>query len=210
MTVSAAGVSFRETMSGGFALGETDPSAGARRGAEEATPLVLRASLSIADVRVFVGDASHEGALDGTISFRPIAMAMPADSGRFRLFTKAADPTLKLMEYVVTFRHGNDAYCLSGAKEVRYGSPLRGWHDTTTLPCRLYAGTDPEGRVLGAGVLRISLLGFARQLLSFRAVNGDARGAKVRALAGFCRFFAGELLDSYLYPRAAQRYRGAR
>ena len=198
MTESSAGVSFRETMSGGFALGETDPVAGARRGARDATSLVLHASLSIADVRAFVSDASHTGTLDGTVSFQPLGSDMPADSGRFRLFTKTADPELKLMEYLVTFRHEGDAYCLSGAKEVRRGSPLRGWTDTTTLPCRLHAGTDPAGRVVGAGVLRISPLGFARQLLSFRTVNGSAPGAKARALGGFFRFFAGELLDSYL------------
>jgi hypothetical protein len=40
----------------------------------------------------------------------------------------------------------------------------------------------------------------AKQLLSFRAVNGATVGAQSRAFAAFFGFFTHELLDSYLWP----------
>ena len=101
---------FRETMSGGFALGESDPAAGARRGLRDATPLVLHATLSIADVRAFVSDATHTGTLAGTVSFPPLGSDLPVASGFFRLFTRTGDPALKLMQYVLVFQCGTDAY----------------------------------------------------------------------------------------------------
>ena len=195
-----AGLTFRETMTGGFALGESDPEHGARAGARDGTPLVLRVSLSIFSVKAFVADGEHTGVLDGSVSFTPIGVDLPASSGFFKLFTPTGDRSLKLMEYGMTFARGSDVYCLYGAKQVRRGSPLRGWRDTTTLPCRLHAGPDQAGPVVGAGIVRISPAGFASQLLSFRTVNGATLAAKARALAGFLAFFAGELADSYLRP----------
>lgn len=196
---SRAGVSFRETMSGGFALGETDPAAGARRGAREVTPLVLRASLSIADVDAFVRDTEHAGTIDGTVTFAPLGVDMAGNAGRFRLFVGTGDPELKRMEYVLTFHNDRERFCLEGAKEVRRGSPLRGWAETTTLRCRLHAGGDVSGPIVGAGVLRISFAGFVRQVLSFRTTS-NAPVAGAGALAAFLGFFAGELLDSYVWP----------
>jgi hypothetical protein len=190
-------------MAGGFALGEREPERGARVGERDGTRLVLRASLSIPCVKAFVADGDHAGSLDGNVSFGPIGSDLRSASGGFTLFAPTGDPSLKLMQYRLTFRRGTDQYCLHGAKQVRRGSPLRGWGDTTTLQCRLHAGIDATGPVIGAGILRISSIGFAKQLLSFRTVNGRTLGAKAQALGGFLAFFAGELVDSYLQRGSA-------
>jgi hypothetical protein len=58
-------------------------------------------------------------------------------------------------------------------------------------------GPDTEGPIAGAGILRISMGGFARQLLSFRTVNGSSARARTAAMLGFFSFFTRELLDSY-------------
>ena len=202
MTTAGAGVTFRETMAGGFALGETEPACGARLGTQAGTPLVLCVTLSIPSVPAFVDDAEHAGTLDGTVSFSPIGTDLQVESGFCKLFTPTDDPDLKLMQYRTTFRRGTETYCLDGAKQVRRGSPLRGWRDTTTLPCRLHAGGDNTGAVVGAGILRLGASSFAMQLLSFRTLNGRTIGAKARALTGFFAFFAGELLDTYVGMRS--------
>jgi hypothetical protein len=202
MTTVGAGVTFRETMSGGFALGETEPARGAQLGTQAGTLLVLHARLSIPSVRAFAEDAEHAGTLDGTVSFTPIGIELQTTAGFFKLFTATDDPNVKLMQYRMTFRRGTETYCLHGAKHVRRGSPLRGWSDTTTLACRLHRGADTSGAIVGAGILRINALSFAMQLLSFRTLNGRTIGAKARALTGFFVFFAGELLDTYVGMRS--------
>lgn len=198
MADAGAGITFRETMAGGFALGETDPSRGERAGAQAGTTLVLSVSLSIPSVRRFVRDAEHAGTLTGSVSVDPLGGGLPSDSGFFKLFTPTSDPAVKLMQYRMAFRVGSAAYCLHGVKEIRRGSPLRGWKDTTTLRCRLHSGADDSGEVVGAGVLRLGILSFAQQLLSFRAINAHRPGDGPRAFGGFLRFFAGELIESYL------------
>jgi len=198
MVTAGAGVTFREKMAGGFALGETEPARGAHAGIQAGTVLVLRATLSIPSVPAFAADAEHAGTLDGIVSFSPIGTDLRAESGFFKLFTATDDPNLKLMQYRTTFRRGGETYCLHGVKHVRRGSPLRGWSDTTTLFCRLHAGEDTTGAVVGAGILRLDAPSLAMQLLSFRTLNGSTIGAKARALTGFFVFFAGELLDTYV------------
>lgn len=198
MVTADAGVTFSETMSGGFALGETEPARGERLGRDAGTRLVLRAFLSIPSVQAFVADAEHTGTLDGRVTFAPVGTDLHAASGFFKLFTPTDDPLLKLMQYRMTFRRGAEMYCLHGAKHVRKGSPLRGWRDTTTMPCRLHGGEDATGAAIGAGILRLGPVSFARQLASFRTVNATTAAARAGALAQFVRFFARELLESYL------------
>ena len=166
--------------------------------AGRADVLVLRATLTIADVAGFVRDPEHRGTLDGSITFAPIGRAVPATAGWFKLFARSADPEVKLMVYRMTVARGTSVYTLHGEKQVRRGSVLRAWSDTTTLRCRLHAGGDDTAPVCGAGILRISVIGFARQLCSFRTVNGVAVGAKGRALARFFSFFSRELIESYV------------
>ena len=189
-----AGLTFSEVMAGKFSLDATDP----ERGASSATDrLVLRATLTIPGMDAFVRDPAHEGTLEGSVTFPRLGTALPLQGGRFNLFAPSGDPNLKLMVYRGTVVSGGRLYTLHGEKHVRRGSMLRGWPDTTTLRCRLHEGGDAEGPVAGAGILRIGIGGFARQLLSFRTVNGSSTRARTGAMLGFLSFFTRELLDSY-------------
>jgi cholesterol oxidase len=107
------------------------------------------------------------------------------------------------MVYRAIFEHAGAAYCLDGAKHVRRRSVLHSWTDTTTLHCRLHAGTDTSAPIVAAGILRLRALDFARQLFSFRTVKSPTFAAKAAALATFFTFFARELLDTYF--RRARR-----
>ncbi|WP_101832120.1 hypothetical protein [Frankia canadensis] len=101
---------------------------------------------------------------------------------------------------------------LNGFKVVRDDVGLDLWSDTTTLYTRIYAGhvglgpgadltTEPDARVVGAGILRIYPLDFLRQLTTFRADPAGLAG--LAGLARFARFFLGDLWRVYVpFPPA--------
>jgi len=196
---SQGGVAFSERMAGWFALGERDPSAGAAAGEAARTTLALEARVAIPDVRRFAADPEHAGDLGGAVTFAPLGVSMPVSSGYVRLFVASSDPELKRMVYRVTFAGPGGEHCFDGEKLVRRHSMLHGWADTTTLYGRLYAGPDATGTPVGAGVLRLTPASFARQLVSFRTLEARTLADGARALGGFFTFFAGELIDSYLW-----------
>lgn len=193
----AVGLVFRERMAGGFALGETDPRAGERKGLAAGTRFDLRATAAIPDLGRFIADPQHGGVLQGTVRFAPLRSDLEIQSGAIRLFHRTEDPALKLMEYQFTLRQGTEHYCLSGQKEIRRRRLLHSWGETTTLYCRLHAGSDTGGAVVGAGVLRLTLWEFVKQLSTFRVTHAPSGAVKAGALIRFVRFFAAELLDSY-------------
>lgn len=196
MPHSDAGLTFREVMRGPFALGESHPPAGARAGVRARTELALHARLSIPDVKQFVADRGHRGALDGIVVFSPLAQELAVRGGFFQLFARSGSE--KLMVYRATFPHQGSTYCLNGVKHVGNRSVFHLWQETTTLHCTLHAGEDPSGEVVGAGILRLTASAFARQLLSFSALNGGGMSQRAEALSRFFVFFAGELLDTYV------------
>jgi hypothetical protein len=200
-----AGICFREVMRGPFALGEVDPSGGERAGLRAGTELALHARLAIADVKGFVADAEHRGVLDGSVTFAPLGTDLPVRNGVFQLFTRVGASSLKQMVYRATFEHGGDAYTLHGAKHVGRQGMVHSWKETTTLYCTLHAGGDRSGRVVGAGVLRLTPAAFTTQLLSFGTVNGGGAIDRAGALSRFFLFFATELIDTYVKPRTADQ-----
>ncbi|HKG93542.1 MAG TPA: hypothetical protein VKA84_16660 [Gemmatimonadaceae bacterium] len=196
----ARGITFRETMSGPFALGEADPASGARRGREQGTSLALHATVTIPDIASFVADPAHNGEIEGLVDFAPLGSGMRARGGRLQLFAPDGAPARKLMVYEVGFEHAGRPYYLAGRKEVRGGSPLAIWPHTTTLYTRLHEGGSSAGRVVGAGVLRLSVPAFAAQLGTMRPAGQGSAAGGLGALLAFGRFFAGEVLDSYGRP----------
>lgn len=195
---STAGLTFRERMAGWFALGETEPQAGARAGAAARTRLVLEVRVLIPDVGRFVADPQHEGDLSGSVSFGPIGLKLPVRTGIVRLFEPTPYPELRRMVYRVTFPGPERSYCFDGAKLVRRRSVLHGWTDTTTLYGRLHASDNADGPAVGAGILRLSPAAFARQLGSFRTVHASTVRSQAAALGGFGIFFSRELIHAYL------------
>src|SRR4051794_9906354 len=105
MTDETIGLSFRETMAGGFALGQSDPEAGRREGERTGTELAMHATVSIGDLHRFLDEPGHLGSLSGTIDFPPFGTAIPATTGVFNLFNPSGQPQLKLMVYELAFTH---------------------------------------------------------------------------------------------------------
>ena len=73
------GITFRETMTGGFALGTADPETGAKSRDE----LSMHATIAIHDIDAFIKDPQHKAQLTGKIDFKPMGMGMAADRGVF-------------------------------------------------------------------------------------------------------------------------------
>lgn len=200
------GIAFRETMAGAFALDVTDPQAGARC----ATKLAMHAAVEIDDVAAFVRDPRHEAKLTGTIEFGPWREPLKATRGRFALFAPSSEPALTYMVYELGFERAGKPYYLAGKKHVRIGNPLKLWRETTTLYTTLHEGFNARGPVVGAGVLQLGVSDLVRLLSTLEATRAPDLRAKLRAVGGFFRFFASELIRTYILRRPLKAARGTR
>jgi len=194
----SVGISFREVMSGGFALGATDPEAGQRQGQAEGSEMTMHAAIDIADLDRFIADPGHLGGLSGTLDFTPFGDGLQATTGVFNLFSPTDDPKLKLMVYEMGFQHGGKSYYLAGQKNVRQDPLFDLWKDTTTLYTRLHEGTDKSGPVAGAGILTLGVKQLIQLMSTMRAPGASDFTEKSEAIAKFGRFFLGELWDTYV------------
>jgi hypothetical protein len=191
------GLTFSETMSGGFALGERDPVAGKKRGRADGTELAMHATVHLRDVRRFAADPAHPGTLGGHIDFEPFGRHIPATGGVFNLFSPTDNPKLKLMVYELAFSYEGKPYYLAGKKEVHDDPGFDLWKDTTTLYTTLHEGSSNGGPVVGAGVLRLGVADLTNLVSTMRATGSRGVIESAEAIAIFGRLFMGELWDSY-------------
>jgi len=197
MQEETLGLTFREVMTGGFALGETDPETGRRKGAAAGTSVALHATVMIRDLDRFLAEPDHPGGLAGSVESSLFGGVCTGSNGVFNLFNPSGQPGLKLMVYELGFRHAGQDYYLAGRKEVRNDPVLDMWKETTTLYTTLHAGTDKSGPVVGAGVLSLGVADLIRMLGTVHATGSDSLASQAGAIARFGRFFLGELWDSY-------------
>ena len=197
MSNGAPGITFRETMRGGFSLGATDPVEGAAAGAKSGSELAMHATVTVRDVDRFIADPNHNGSIVGHIDFTPFGTGIEAGEGVFRLFSPASDPRMKLMVYELPFHHQGEDYYMAGHKEVRDDPGFDLWKDTTTLLTKLHKGKDATGPVVGAGVLTLGVADFTKLLAGIRVIDADDAATSAKTIAKFGSFFAGELWKSY-------------
>jgi cholesterol oxidase len=201
-------LSFTEEMNGFFALGETAPRAGERRGRQLGQRLSLRLTITIDDVDRFLDDPDHRarahGWVDaGSLGGHRLGGHRRTARGWFNLFVVDGIPEHRAMRYQLHFDDGaGDPLTLLGHKEIvddDYPQPLRDlWPDTSTLYVRVARGQLPDwmddpADVLGAGVLYLRKRDFLQELLTVR-VSGPH---PARALDRFGRFFLGQLWTVY-------------
>jgi len=193
----SAGVTFSETMAGGFSLDEDDPSAGAKKGREVGTILAMHATIRIEDMERFISDPEHCGNIAGSIDFTPFGKGIKATFGNFNLFNPTDNPEMKYMVYEFGFTHQGQDYFVAGRKEVKDDAGLDLWSDTTTLFTRLYEGSNAEGNQIGAGILSLGITDLIAMTATFRSINSKSAVDSYEALSKFGRFFMGELWDIY-------------
>lgn len=192
-TEPAADLTFRESLTGPFALGPTEPMAGALH--PGARPLTVHLTIGVDDMDAFVSDIRHTARLVARLSYAPFGEDIPVRQGSFNLFQSREDARVRLMTYGLRFSHEGREYFLEGTRAIRYTSGASLWKDTTRLHCQLHEGADARGPVVGAGMLT---LGVAQILDLISSMHPARRGsAGLSALDRFGRFFLGPLWDRY-------------
>jgi hypothetical protein len=197
MTDETTGLSFRETMAGGFALGQSDPNTGRQKGAAAGTSLALHATVMIRNLDDFLAKPDHPGSLAGSIDFAPFGGTLEGSTGVFNLFNPSGQPGLKYMVYELGFQHDGKRYYLAGRKEVRDDPAFDAWKQTTTLYTVLHDGPNATGPIIGAGVLSLGVTDLIRMLGTVRTPGAPDAARSAAAIARFGRFFLGQLWDSY-------------
>lgn len=121
--------------------------------------------------------------------------------GAFNLFTEEGGA--KKMKYVIHFSDSMGApYVLTGQKLIIDDPGADLWTDTTTLFSELRRGRTANAPVVAAGIIRVHLLDFLRQLTTIR-ISGGTHKENAQGAARFGRFFFGALWNTYVRHAAA-------
>ena len=195
-------VRFTEEMLGHITFGEADFARGARPETEGSAALRFHLTIEVEDMDRFARDPLRPASAVGYVHCDALGGRLPVEQGWFNLFVDVA-PGVKHMLYRLWFRDGvGHPLTLTGFKLVADDAGFDVWKDTTTLFTRVLQGHVPEGeddtaQELAAGVLRIRMRDFARQLTTFRA-TGPGLGAQLGALVKFGAIFVQQLAEAYL------------
>ena len=197
-------LSFTEEMMGFVASGETTPDAGYRQGRQERSKLTVHLTIDINDVERFIDEPDHIATASGWIEGPALGGRQNVDQGWFNLFVDSGpDYDRKQMLYRLFFQDEKGRpLTLSGVKQVDDDRGLEVWHDTTTLYTTIFIGhlmadEEANAQILAAGIVRIQVLDFLRQLTTFRTDGGTGEISRTSALARFGAFFLGSLWDVY-------------
>ena len=197
-------LSFTEEMKGFVSPGEVDYNGGFQKGRTDGASLMVHLTIATDDVARFVTDPQHEAAVTGYIRSDTYGSDRPVQQGWFNLLVDTQDPARKAMDYRLHFIDAqNRPRTLIGFKDVRSDDHSDVWTDTTTLYTRILEGhvtqeADPGATILAAGIIRIHMLDFLKELTTFR-VEGANIGARASALTRFGTLFLGKLWDVYAH-----------
>lgn len=218
-------LSFSEEMKGFFTFGEAAYEAGFERGQAAETELSFHLTIVIDDTYAFIAEPTHLASAAGHVKSDALGGTCPIERGEFNLFVDAGKPNggpERHMRYRLWFRDAvGHPLTLSGFKDIDHPAttesrPADVWRETTTLYVRVSSGfvhgdalSDEDGEVgdgadaglVGAGILHLTPLDFARQLSTFR-VDGPGIRGRCGALGAFARLFIGQLWDVFR-PREA-------
>jgi cholesterol oxidase len=188
-------LSFAEEMAGFVLPGAADPMS--IEDSPEAGPLSFGLTIHVDDVAAFLAEPEHSARAQGWVQAPCCARRHPVERGWFNLFTTGQTPGGREIRYRLWYTDADgQARTLAGWKDVHDGPITRLWRDTSTLYAHLLAGHVPpdDAAVADAAArLRIRPLNFAATLGSFRTEGPHGAAA----LAGFGRFFIGQLWDVY-------------
>lgn len=202
MSKQPVGLTFQETMTGGFALGASDPDAGHDEGMQRGSMLTMRGTIDIDDVDRFAMDRTYPASLRANLDITALGTLVDAHTGTFHLFTLGDEPGVRLMIYRLRFVFGEQAYFLEGKKYIRDGASVRDlWDQTRTLYTRLHAGEDSRGPVAGAGILSIDSQQIFDLVASMQITGAASPLRKAEAMARFGKLVAGTLWEAYQAER---------
>ncbi len=190
------GLTFRVSMAGTVAFGDSDAFVAAQLGDAYGNEMTLRLKVEIDDVDAFLADRQHRTVVSGSIDCEILGGVLPVESGSVTLLPENGTGRATAMEYRLDFadRLTGRELTLLGIRTVRNDPGFDLWRDITTLDVQLFprqhhlTGSRPEGMPVLSGQLRLSLLSFLRQLTTFHATATTplGRAQTVLAFGGFC------------------------
>ena len=204
--VAGRGMEFTEEMKGYFALGETDSMAAGRPAGSCSHRFMFHLTISAPDVQTFVDHGDHTAVAEGYVGCDLLGGQLPVQRGWANLFVTTDDALTREMRYRLWFSDLSGApLTMYGYKVVRDDAGFDMWRDTSTLYITLMrghvppgenGGQDAEAEIVGAGMLRILVKDFARQMTTFRGSGGGP----LSSIARFGAFFTKSVKDVYLRP----------
>ena len=202
LRVVRPGLRFSEVMSGMITMGITDPVKGYEN--DGAIAMRLHATVTVPNLPAFIKDPTHKGQWRAAGSIPVLGGDLiGVGDGDFGLFRRAIrdEKGVRELVYDTVCSVGGDKYRLRGRKYVEPSPPWRLWPATTTLYVQLFPMSGGTGEPVAAGVLRLTLSAFLRQLRSME-VLGDVGwfDRRIQKLS-FYRFFATSLVSTYLKGR---------
>jgi len=199
LRVARPGLRFGEVMTGLITMGATDPVKGYSDDA--AVAMRLHAAVTIPNLPAFIKDPNHKGRWCASGSIPVLGGAISgADDGDFGLFRRAirAEKGVRELVYDTDISVGAQRYHMRGRKYVEPSPPWRVWPATTTLYVQFFGG---NGEPVAAGVLRLTLWAFIRQLLGMRILGDFSLFDKGAQKLSFYRFFVSSLVNTYIKGR---------
>lgn len=195
------GLRFIEKMRGAWTMGERDPQRGWDLARGDEAKLEVHLAISIEDLDLFLEDPTRVGTAKGFVICPALGGRLRIHDGTFNLLD-VVGPGEREMRYTLPFTGpGGESYRFVGIKHVAQDPGLDAWADTTTLYSTIYRGDSEEGEVVGSGILHLRIPDLARQMTTFRIIRGRDPVSWALALAGFSRYFAGSLWETYVRRR---------
>jgi hypothetical protein len=197
---------FTEEMHGYVTFGEVRCEEAYLRGRSADTALRVHLTIEVDDVPALATDPGRAAAAGGYVHCEALGGRLPVARGTFNLFA-GGNGVGRRMLYRLHFSDGTGhPLTLSGVKRLEPGGPTRLWPETTTLYTRLLQGhCDPAGEgsaeLVASGILRITPLGFLRQLTTFRTDDRSVR-EQLATITRFGRLFVAQIARLYRPARA--------
>lgn len=203
--MTAISVAFDESMNGFVAFGPPlDYQEGYARGKEDETRCGVKLTITAPDIDLFTSDPNTEAQVAGEVLCPLLGGASVIERGTFNLLVGVIPhrPAVKDMRYRLVFRTPSGRLMtLVGVKFVDDDGLFRMWRDTTTLYTKIFEGdvsweAERKAAPVASGILRLTPLSFARQLLTFRS-NGPTLVSRLVAIFRFVKLFAARLWQVY-------------
>ena len=202
LRVARPGLRFSEVMTGMITMGVTDPVDGYKNDA--AIAMRLHATVTLPNLPGFIKDPNHKGQWCASGSIPVLGgHVIGVHNGDFGLFRRAIrdDKGVRELVYDTAFSVGGRQFKMRGRKYVEPSPPWRVWPATTTLYVQLFSAGGTSGQPVAAGVLRLTLWAFFRQLLSMQVIGNFGLLDRCRHKLSFYRFFVSSLVNTYIKGR---------
>lgn len=201
---------FTEEMKGFFTFSEADFQRGFDQGEGSGSAVMFHLTIGTDDTMAFIADRMHVAPAVGYVESDSLGGRLPVERGVFNLFVDAGEINEKPARHMRYRLWFNDAVghplTLTGFKDIRHPVPafskfMDVWGETTTLYTKILTGHVEEGGdddapLVGAGIIHILPVDFARQLTTFR-VKGPGLAGRARAFGAFGSMFMGQLWEVF-------------